>query len=308
MRTWLAVSIPCALRISTALLLMSSGCSREQASDGKMKKSASIATRLASAASSETGLGAAGAQALPVDWLESADLGTDIAETIPRVAIENAGNPLDRAVLDGLALATNLVTWPENVTVSAAADVQNIPAGVAEKANYRAFIYLRSQVPLTDRWYALRVSMLPSGLHWANQQSNLAQADGSLLARFRPGSDPVMTDIQMCAVAANQAIRVTFSERMTATTPLDSSVHVSSGDASVDCAADSNPIPTDGAFSVSWKCAALDPSAQTRIHPEKTFKSLSGKLGRDPNNTELDYSFMLNALPTDASGCRVYRS
>lgn len=119
------------------------------------------------------------------------DMMTSVATTLPRVVIRGLATT-DGAKANSVEPFVSLVTWPELAAVSGVTKATR-PDGTDFA------VELSTTGALPDRWYAVRISGLPTGVRIGEGVHGKKLADGSHVVRFRPGSDPVVSNIQYCA-------------------------------------------------------------------------------------------------------------
>jgi hypothetical protein len=118
------------------------------------------------------------------------------------VSVYEMGFNADEAVLRDLAGRVSLRTWPEGTAV---------PADATINAGNKT-VSLTPTAAHQDRWYLLAASSLPDRLvFWSRLP------DGTIGARFRPGSHPRVSHVQFCEKeGAGMKLVVNFSEPMVA--------------------------------------------------------------------------------------------
>lgn len=188
--------------------------------------------------------------------VEPIDMATSIGTTPIQLIVSNSGGPVGQATLTQIAAAVSLKTYPEMGDVPLA--ISNIVDTTGQPGqDAYAHIYLSPKSPLADRWYGLSVGALPSTVNWPPFPSMLALAGGANMARFRPGSDPMVAGVRSYAKAGGVSIAyVDFSERVTGAV---------------------NAIQLAYADGAATSCVADDPAAPTPIADTPNAGVTSGK-------------------------------
>ena len=104
-----------------------------------------------------------------------------------------------------------------------------------------AYVEVTPSTTLADRWYAMVLSALPSGVSLPRLASHETLPDGTIGARFSPGSHPTLTSVRVCEKGSGQTVVIAdFSERVTHPQPahmMDIHLSPSAGSAAA-CALD----------------------------------------------------------------------
>jgi hypothetical protein len=121
------------------------------------------------------------------------------------VAIDDPGHLLDPPALDALAGHVWLRTWPEAARLA----ITTEPA--PGHYEFQKLLKVSPAEPLEDRWYEIGVDELPPRVLPA-----AAQADGTIAARFRPGTHPRVARLTLCGATDDAlSLVVAFSEPVT---------------------------------------------------------------------------------------------
>jgi virulence-associated protein VagC len=114
--------------------------------------------------------------------------------------------------LSALSAAVRLRSWPELAELPAKVTVQT-----SRKPNVVRLV-VEPAAKLTDRWYALAVTKTPEGIAPAEDPANAFVApDGTRVARFRIGSEPLLVSLRESAAVHETnkyVVSFDFSERV----------------------------------------------------------------------------------------------
>jgi hypothetical protein len=162
--------------------------------------------------------------------IDTADVTSALGDALPSVLVHGAV-PASKE-LDEIALSVRLETWPEG---------QRLPLRAALEATSPTSgwtIRFKPQSALPDRWYAIVVPPLKSGFSWTRSPLVDRQADDVTRVRFRPGSDPRLSWVELCR--KGDAIRgaAVYSEAL----PIGT-VTMLSGDAQGSSGCQPGPLP-----------------------------------------------------------------
>jgi len=209
------------------------------------------------------------------------DIVTGVGETIPSLDIF-APADASQSLLDALAPRISLVTWPEQTLV----DTEQV-AMLAVDERSPSSIELRPKTPLADRWYAVRVAGLPASLALPRFVQSKKLADGVSVWRFRTGSGPVVSSMELCEKEGRQTGSVTFSERIDPGRLPSASIAFDRGDChylpppivgTPDKAADQTTkivhftCDTVGDVTVTWRSGATAASGSANAVPSATYR------------------------------------
>jgi hypothetical protein len=162
----------------------------------------------------------------PTIQFQPSDLTSSIEKSPLRVGIDNLGAPVGAALLNAVANAVRLYEWPEMRSVPFSYSVNDVTGGDHAADGYRrtglAYVEVKPSVALGDRWYAMVLSALPSGVTLPSLASHELLPDGTIGARFSPGSHPTLASVRVCEKGAGQTVVIAqFSERVTHPRPAD---------------------------------------------------------------------------------------
>jgi hypothetical protein len=150
----------------------------------------------------------------PTLQLEPMDMMTAVGNSPLHVLVSKLGTADASDVLERVAAAVQLRTWPELDEVPTTTSQSVEGPGAGDQAGY-GHVYLQPSTPLTDRWYALVLESVPSGVDLPAFASVHTTDSGKHVARFRVGSEPVVTGLRVYAKEAQkQVVYVDFSERV----------------------------------------------------------------------------------------------
>jgi len=160
---------------------------------------------------------------LPTVQLEPGDLTTSFGTTQQHVLVSNLTAPVGKALLDDIAKSVSIRTWPELALVPSTVSEITDASGKSGEDQF-AHIYWAPVSPLADRWYALYVEALPENATWPAFPNVLSLKDGARVARFRTGSEPVVSSVRVYSKEGHpevaQVVYVDFSERVVGDTGL----------------------------------------------------------------------------------------
>ncbi len=148
------------------------------------------------------------------------DITTDSGQTVPSVYMEQGGGVLQDADVQAVAGVLQLLTYPELSAVRSQMTVlpANPPPGrnpvnMANPFPGRVTINVVPSQPLSDRWYVLSLSSVPSGVTTDRSGTTSDARLGAFASRFRPGSGPVIQNLQLCAPSSGGTKAIaSFSE------------------------------------------------------------------------------------------------
>jgi hypothetical protein len=234
--------------------------------------------------------------------LSPGDLWTNRGDAPIRARIEDE-RPIATEALERLAARLSVRTWPEMEEVPCT--VVTSPMGADPPDDPYPFVELRPVSPLEARWYVFRADGLPADFSWVVYPGALPLADGTLGARFRPDSFPLLMDLHVCsAEGLRTRIGLDFSERVTADVPAADLVEVRNGSAEpAVCIVDEPP-------EVAVNCTGgLDVELSIEVSVAVGFRSEGGIPVRTLGS-EGPWTFVLDwaALPCwGGVYCRIYR-
>lgn len=155
--------------------------------------------------------GAVSANRLARLYFQPIDVTSDVSRTPVQLIFDNFQNIVPADVVQKLAELASLVTYPEQEAVATTAQVTE-----GTEQDPRGYLTLVPVSPLSERWYALRVAKLPEGIE-TPVKTFLVQPDGTLVSRFRLGSQPVLRSISYCQRSTDVvSIFFNFSETVVA--------------------------------------------------------------------------------------------
>jgi hypothetical protein len=245
------------------------------------------------------------------------DLMTSIAATPLMIYLDyGPGGLVETSVLEAVADAVELRTYPELEPVEHQVNLEpSDPLSLQTQENTagRAAIEVVPAQSLANRWYVLCISALPS-LVRANVRTGNTQAAhlGAVVARFNPGSAPVLQSLALCP---NGAATVSFSENVVATPGLTTALVLKRTGAG-NCAM--LPPIGDAPASIGFTCATDVSSSLVSLTAAQGISGSSdiplGHLdGQAVSNSALvsfgtaTYSVDLGTAPMAGGGCRVWR-
>jgi hypothetical protein len=156
-----------------------------------------------------------------------------------------------------------LVTYPEGANVEGAV-VAVKPTTLGMDVN----LEFRPTLPLSDRWYALTLHVVPARLRSSYTTPYRKMPDGSLQARFRVGSEPSLLVIDLCSKGGTE-VGIAFSEPvLSPPTGLPISVTYADGSPAPHCdfslptlpAGATSDHPLNPAAAYQALCTDLDPT------------------------------------------------
>jgi hypothetical protein len=162
--------------------------------------------------------------ARPEYWFSPIDLSTAVGPSPTlEVLVSHDSRSVGAATLNDLASSVSLRTWPE---------LQEIPTTKAIKdatgawgTEIFAHVTLTPAGALPDRWYAIYMASQPASVGLSMQGRVLASGDARV-ARFRVGSQPMLTGVMLYEVADKPGVYLQFSESVEVTPKLLQSVMV----------------------------------------------------------------------------------
>jgi hypothetical protein len=150
----------------------------------------------------------------PALQLEPMDMMTAVGDSPLHVLVSKLDAADASSVLERVASAVKLRTWPEleEVPTSSSKSVETSTSTM--EAGY-GHVYLQPTAPLTDRWYALVLDFVPPGVELPTFASVHKTEAGQHISRFRVGSQPVVTGVRLYQKEGDvQVAYVDFSERI----------------------------------------------------------------------------------------------
>jgi hypothetical protein len=155
----------------------------------------------------------------PMIQIQPSDLTTSIDKSPLRIGVDNLGTPVGPAILQAVAREARLYEWPEMNEVQFSVtthDVTQTHAPSGYKSGEFAYVEITPASALADRWYAITLSSLPSGVTLPRYAQHETLPGGAIGARFSPGSHPTVSAIRVCEKAGGQKVVMTdLSERVT---------------------------------------------------------------------------------------------
>jgi len=150
----------------------------------------------------------------PALQLEPMDMMTAVGDSPLHVLVSKLDAADASRVLERVASAVKLRTWPELDEVPTTASRSVETSASTTQAGY-GHVYLQPAAPLTDRWYALVIESLPAGVELPTF-ANIHKTDsGQHISRFRVGSQPVVTGVRLYEKEGQKQVAyVDFSERV----------------------------------------------------------------------------------------------
>lgn len=149
----------------------------------------------------------------PTVRLEPVDLVTSFGETPLQVWIEPNGHSLDEESLSQVVKRVSLLTWPERVSIPVR--IRYKPRSGVPGEDQFARIFIEPEERLADRWYALSLENPPAPFRMANDPGNFEEISrGVYVARFRTGSEPIVSALREYAKEDVRIVYVDFSERV----------------------------------------------------------------------------------------------
>jgi hypothetical protein len=150
----------------------------------------------------------------PTIQLEPMDMMTAVGDSPLHVLVSKLRADDANDILDRVAEAVSLRTWPEleEVRTASSSSVEN--SGSSEQAGY-GHVYLQPATSLADRWYALVLDAVPGGVDVPAFAGVHVTDTGKYVSRFRVGSQPVVTGVRLYEKEGRkQVVYVDFSERV----------------------------------------------------------------------------------------------
>lgn len=141
-----------------------------------------------------------------------------------RVAI-GFGPPLSEGWTTDLSDRVSLRTWPEMEEIPSTLTVATSPSDMGG-------VTVTPNAPLSDRWYALRLSAIAA---WMVAPAVHIAPDGSYVARFRTGSDPRVRSVTFAGGPSKHRLYIEVSEPVAGLQSSAQLVRVQSAGAQVAC-------------------------------------------------------------------------
>jgi hypothetical protein len=208
-------------------------------------------------------------------WFMPNDNSTMVATSPLGLGIEGPATEVPTDLVASVAAAVSIVTYPELTPVDTHAEVAQ--ARAQEGAPARATVTLEPTSPLTDRWYAVRLPTMGSNLHMAAFQPHRRMPDGSVVARFRPGSEPVISGVRICGPrSGSYRVLVDTSEQIAATDRLVDSIRLLQGGRPVACRAVPSFEPYANGHSLIVDCDGFDPDRPFDVAVRDDLLSMDG--------------------------------
>lgn len=206
------------------------------------------------------------------------DVTTNFGDILEITVFSPAGDlasPAMAAELEELAASAKLYEWPKMREVSTAVEL------VPDEFDPMVKAHLRFQPDsLTDGWYALGVSNLPSVFSWAWEDGeNTEFSAGIRGSRFRVGSEPVVRTVMVCADededgAAFARLNITYSEKVASLEVPESFISIVVDGVAISCEGD---IPDGEDISnIRMACPSIAAGKQLTIHIGDKLQSSNG--------------------------------
>jgi hypothetical protein len=230
----------------------------------------------------------------PKVYLAPANLSTNVPPDSISVRVEDSF--IDRINLDGLASTIQLLTWPAGepieVTVRALEDDARGGGNV-----------LRVEAPtLAEGWYQLRAGPLGAGLEWATWAGpGYALPDDEIASiRFRIGSEPRVSYVQVCAIGADRAkhkVYTGISETVRVTRPVAQHVLIRTAHGPTNCTStqDQNTSGTLDYDTLNFVCDGLSEDDRLTVELTDAFAPIADP-GRAAAASSEEFTFELAEL------------
>lgn len=252
----------------------------------------------------------------PMIQIQPMDLTSSIEKSSIRVGVDNLGRPVGESLLAQLAQTIEFVEWPEMNAVPFSTTAQDATGNTqGPNGNPRfdqAYIQVVPQNELSDRWYAVRVRQLPAGIGLPKYAKHETLPDGSIGARFSPGSHPTLTTVRVCNVddPEKSSVTVEFSERVAVTPDISKLIAIGSGPSSCVLEFDFSKMPpAPSARFLRFACSRLAPSATVDLSISDAIKSPSGggleRVG--VGGARIDHRISGAELGEWAENCRAFK-
>lgn len=262
----------------------------------------------------------------PALWLQPTDLMTSTGETPIRILLDNSGAPVDSALLDTVAAAAELRTYPGLAPVSVTSKTFNpapitTPADTPTKGgapsaptgsgtNQPAYVELTPTAALKDSWYVLSLKSIPAGVRTAPWSAPTPPV-GAYAVRFHTGSHPVLSRVLLCrkAPGVHRAV-FEFSENVQATSvAVDLAARVEQPGAGKACAyANSGPLAASSMRWLDANCTGFAEAAPWRISLAPGLTAPGGEPVRTFNgDVTLQQDVDWATLVDGDNGCKVWR-
>jgi hypothetical protein len=217
---------------------------------------------------------------LPTVQFEPPDLTSSVGASSIRVDVYNLGDAVGADVLSAVANQIHLYEWPggrEVAVTTTGHDVDGPKYGMdGYKRNESAYVSVQPVTPLTDQWYIVKLLSLPSRVTAPTSKAHLMLPDGTMGARFAPGSHPVVAGLRICDKGQGNAIAMLdFSERVNYV-PGAATVDLVGGNSNY-CTPDPSIATVGTSQSIRFLCGGLPPAgSHLKISVPATVTSPSG--------------------------------
>jgi len=231
----------------------------------------------------------------PQVYFEPVDMSSAVGSSPLQISIHvNQGGKLSDKALAGVASEVALVTWPEMAAIESTKRTRRMAEGLA----IAAFVTVVPVKPLSDRWYALKLTKLPAGVAWPSFAAHKQMDGGVVISRFRPGSDPQVASVQACDKEGYTRLVVDFSERITSEDARKITMSYA-GEKATACG-DWDAIARDGTMSLNRRCNSLDESAVLNVMMIR---------GASDSATEMRAPLQVDmrSMQQASEGCRIFR-
>jgi hypothetical protein len=258
----------------------------------------------------------------PTIQIQPADLTSGIDKSAIRVGVNNLGAPVGAQALAALAQSIRLYEWPEMRDVPFTTTVQDVTGNMHASDGYRradlAYVEVTPATPFADRWYAVVVTALPGNMARPRLSQHQRLPDGSLGARFTPGSHPTVSGIRVCDKGGGSSVVIVdFSERIKIGPDLASRlqmVDALQSKAMDTCVLDapSTAAPSGGTTArfVRFTCQGLDmATSPVKITIDGAVSSPSGGSLETPGKGlgRAEHTLTNDRLESWDAGCRIMR-
>lgn len=231
----------------------------------------------------------------PTIWFQPMDGATGVGEVVAEIRLEG-GERIDSDLLQAVERSVRLET-EVGIPVRL-----NTVASKAAEDDSRAAIALLPEEPLAAGSYVLRLPQLPKGVAEPRFPSHARLPDGSIGARFRVDSAPVLWGVRVCQKEAGTQVIVEFSERIRAADGVDRAVTIVGDGGDIGCRA----LPhgnSDSVGSLAFSCSKMDPAEELEVTVGAGLRGVAGA-----RLAGSSHRFAPNDLGAWGSGCKLYRT
>lgn len=237
----------------------------------------------------------------PIIWFEPMDLSTGVGQTVPKIGIDNLGEPVPENLLASLERNAHLERLASGDVIGSRMEKDaGSPTG-----DPRGSVQFHPNTQLAAEWHILRLAALPEGLDEPTFPSHIKFSDGSIGVRFRNDSFPMLWGVKFCEKGDRELLILEMTERVMADPGAPDLVMVRQGDRLVSCSIANDLGSAEGTGALVLSCGKLEHEEDIDVTlADSAFVGLSGV----PLQPPFSHAVAPTSLVPWGEGCRVSRT